>query len=62
MKNHIKIKRSQAGLSQYELAFLLGCSVSYLSLVENNRVLATWAFQRKAAEIFRAHIYELFGY
>ena len=52
MKNLIKIKRWEAGLKQYELAFLLGCSAPYLSMVENNRVDATDEFKQKAAELF----------
>ncbi|HPI73282.1 MAG TPA: helix-turn-helix transcriptional regulator [bacterium] len=60
MKNVIKIKRWEAGLKQYELAFLLGCSATYLSMVENNRVEATKEFKRKAAEIFGVRVDELF--
>jgi DNA-binding XRE family transcriptional regulator len=60
MKNVLKIKRWEAGLKQYELAFLLGCSATYLSMVENNRVEATKEFKRKAAEIFGVRIEELF--
>lgn len=60
MKNQVKIKRWEAGLKQYELAFLLGCSPAYLSMVENNRVEATSEFKRKAAEIFGAQADELF--
>ena len=41
MRNILKVKRWESGLKQYELAFLLGCSSTYLSLVENNRVEAT---------------------
>ncbi len=61
MKNMVKIKRWEAGLKQYELAFLLGCSAAYLSMVENDRVEATSEFKRKAAEIFGARVDELFG-
>jgi len=60
MKNLLKVKRWEAGLKQYELAFLLGCSATYLSMVENNRVEATQDFKRKAAEIFGVRIEELF--
>ena len=60
MKNKIKIKRWEAGLKQYELAFLLGCSAPYLSMVENNRVDATEEFKRKAAELFGEPVKELF--
>ncbi len=61
MKNMLKIKRWEAGLKQYELAFLLGCSATYLSMVENNRVEATQEFKRKAAEIFGVSIDEIFS-
>lgn len=60
MKNLLKIKRWEAGLKQYELAFLLGCSATYLSMVENNRVEATNEFKRKAAEIFGMKVEDLF--
>ena len=52
MRNILKVKRWESGLNQYELAFLLSCSSTYLSLVENDRVEATMDFKRKAAEIF----------
>ncbi|MBN2357393.1 helix-turn-helix transcriptional regulator [candidate division KSB1 bacterium] len=60
MKNLLKIRRWEAGLKQYELAFLLGCSATYLSMVENNRVEATSDFKRKAAEIFGVKVDDLF--
>jgi transcriptional regulator with XRE-family HTH domain len=61
MKNMLKIKRWEAELKQYELAFLLGCSATYLSMVENNRVEATQEFKRKAAEVFGVPVDELFA-
>lgn len=60
MRNQLKIKRWEAGLKQYELAFLLGCSSTYLSMVENNRIEATSEFKRKVAEIFNVNISEIF--
>ncbi len=60
MRNRIKIKRWEAGLKQYELAFLLGCSATYLSMVENDRVEATFKFKRKAAEVLGIPMEELF--
>ena len=60
MKNALKIKRWQAGLKQYELAYLMGCSSTYLSLVENNRIEPTNSFKLKASEIFNTHMDELF--
>ncbi len=60
MKNVLKIKRWEAGLKQYELAFLLGCSSTYLSLVENNRIEATAGFKEKAAELFNVPVDEIF--
>ena len=60
MKNQLKVKRWEAGLKQYELAFLLGCSATYLSMVENNRVEATHDFKKKAAEILGVTIEDLF--
>ena len=60
MRNVLKVKRWEAGLKQYELAFLLGCSATYLSMVENNRVEATNEFKRKTAEIFGLPLDEIF--
>ncbi len=60
MRNQLKIKRWEAGLKQYELAFLLGCSSTYLSMVENNRIEATVEFKRKVSEIFNVSIGEIF--
>ena len=60
MKNLLKVKRWEAGLKQYELAFLLGCSSTYLSLVENNRIEATSEFKRKSAEIFSVPVDDIF--
>jgi DNA-binding XRE family transcriptional regulator len=60
MRNLLKVKRWEAGLKQYELAFLLGCSSTYLSLIENNRIEATNEFKRKASEIFSVKVEEIF--
>ena len=60
MKNLLKVKRWEAGLKQYELAFLLGCSSTYLSLVENDRIEATKEFKKKAAEIFNVNVEDIF--
>ena len=61
-RNKLKVKRWEAGLKQYELAFLLGCSAPYLSMVENNRAEATHEFKRKAAAIFETSVDDLFPY
>ena len=60
MMNNLKIKRWESGLKQYELAFLLGCSATYLSMVENNRIEATSEFKKKTAEIFGLTLDEIF--
>ena len=60
MKNLLKIKRWERGIKQYELAILLGCSSTYLSMVENGRVEPTEKFKSKAAEIFNAPVEKLF--
>ncbi|MDZ7271764.1 MAG: helix-turn-helix transcriptional regulator [candidate division KSB1 bacterium] len=59
-RNLLKVKRWEAGLKQYELAYLLGCSAPYLSMVENNRVEPTEEFKRRAASIFELPVSELF--
>ena len=56
MKNLLKIKRWEHGIKQYELAILLGCSSTYLSMVENGRVEPTDKFKNKVAEIFNAPV------
>ncbi len=61
MKNRLKIRRWEAGLKQYELAFLLGCSATYLSMVENDRVEANHEFKRKTAQVLGVPVEELFG-
>ena len=60
MKNLLKIKRWERGIKQYELAILLGCSSTYLSMVENGRVEPTEKFKTKVAEIFNAPVDQLF--
>ena len=59
-KNLLKVRRWEAGLKQYELAYMLGCSAPYLSMVENNRVEPTEEFKRRAAAIFEVPVSELF--
>ncbi len=59
-RNLLKVRRWEAGLKQYELAYLLGCSAPYLSMVENNRVEPTEEFKRRAASIFEVPVSELF--
>lgn len=60
MHNQLKIKRWEAGIKQYELANLLGCSASYLSMVENGRVEPLKEFKAKAAQILNLEIEVLF--
>jgi DNA-binding XRE family transcriptional regulator len=60
MRNNLKIRRWESGLKQYELAFLIGCSTAYLSMVENNRIEATTEFKKKTSEIFGIAISEIF--
>ncbi|MDZ7316651.1 MAG: helix-turn-helix transcriptional regulator [candidate division KSB1 bacterium] len=61
MRNQLKIKRWESGIKQYELAILLGCSSTYLSMVENGRIEPTEQFKSKAAEIFNTTVEELFS-
>lgn len=60
MRNQLKIKRWETGLRQYELANRLGCSASYLSMVENGRIKPTEEFKAKAAGVFQLAINILF--
>lgn len=60
MQNLLKIKRWESGIKQYELAILLGCSSTYLSMVENGRIEPTESFKIKVAEIFNVPVNELF--
>lgn len=60
MRNLLKIKRWESGIKQYELAILLGCSSTYLSMVENGRIEPTEHFKVKVAEIFNTPVDELF--
>jgi len=61
MRNVLKIKRWEAGIKQYELAILLGCSSTYLSMVENGRVEPTEKFKEKVAEIFNESTCDIFA-
>lgn len=60
MKNMLKVKRWEAGIKQYELANRLGCTASYLSMVENGRVEPPDEFKAKTALIFNLEIETLF--
>jgi len=60
MKNLIRFYRWEAGLKQYELANLLGCSAPYLSRVENCREKVTEEFKRKVAKIFNVNVEDIF--
>jgi transcriptional regulator with XRE-family HTH domain len=60
MKNLLKIRRWEAGLRQYELASHLGCSASYLSMVENGRMEPTEEFKAKAAAVLQIEVKALF--
>lgn len=60
MKNLLKIKRWEAGMKQYELAMLLECSSTYLSMVENGRVEPTEKFKKKVAKIFEVSTTDIF--
>ncbi|HOZ36287.1 MAG TPA: helix-turn-helix transcriptional regulator [bacterium] len=61
MKNVLKTKRLEAGLKQYELAFLLGCSASHLSRVESGQRKASEGLKREAANLFDLKVGEIFG-
>ncbi|RPH94480.1 MAG: XRE family transcriptional regulator, partial [Calditrichaeota bacterium] len=58
MRNFLKIKRWESGIKQYELAILLGCSSTYLSMVENGRIEPTERFKIKVSEIFNLPVEE----
>lgn len=60
MNNILKIKRWERGIKQYELAILLGCSSTYLSMVENGRIQPSENFKEKVAEIFNLDIEDIF--
>lgn len=60
MKNILKIKRWERGIKQYELAILLGCSSTYLSMVENGRIQPSQNFKEKVSEIFNLEIEDIF--
>jgi transcriptional regulator with XRE-family HTH domain len=47
-------------MKQYELANRLGCSASYLSMVENGRVEPPEEFKTKAAAALQTEVKELF--
>lgn len=49
----LKVKRWEAGIKQYELANLLGCTASYLSMIENGRIEPTEEFKVRAAMVLK---------
>ena len=61
MRNVLKIKRWERGIKQYELAILLGCSSTYLSMVENGRIEPTEKFKTKVAELFNLPQEDIFS-
>jgi len=60
VRNLLKVKRWEVGIKQYELAILLGCSSTYLSMVENGRIEPTDTFKAKVAEIFNSTVEDIF--
>ncbi len=60
MRNLLKLKRWEAGMKQYELANRLGCSASYLSMVENGRLEPTQEFKDKVAATLNLNVEEVF--
>lgn len=60
MKNLLKLKRWEAGMKQYELANRLGCSASYLSMVENGRMEPTQEFKDKVAATLNLNVEDVF--
>ena len=60
MKNLLKVRRWEVGIKQYELASRLGCSASYLSMVENGRIEPEEEFKEKAATILNLGVDILF--
>ncbi len=60
MKNLLKVRRWEVGMKQYELANRLGCSASYLSMVENGRLEPPEEFKKKAAATLNLKVEELF--
>ncbi len=60
MKNLLKLKRWEAGMKQYELANRLGCSASYLSMVENGRLEPTQEFKDKVAATLNLNVEDIF--
>jgi putative transcriptional regulator len=60
VKNLLKLKRWEAGMKQYELANRLGCSASYLSMVENGRLEPTPEFKDKVAATLNLNVEDVF--
>jgi DNA-binding XRE family transcriptional regulator len=60
VKNLLKLKRWEAGMKQYELANRLGCSASYLSMVENGRLEPPEEFKEKVAATLNLNVDDLF--
>lgn len=60
MKNTIREKRKQLGLSQEELARRCGVSRQTINAIENNKYDPTLALAIKLARLLGLHVDELF--
>lgn len=59
-KKSLRARRWEADLKQFELAFLLGCSSTYLSLVENNRENPSQEFKKKQPKFLATRLRKFF--
>jgi len=60
MRNNLKAKRNEKALKQPELAFMANCSVTYISLIENNHVVPAKKMRQQLAGILECEEEDLF--
>lgn len=59
MKNKLKVKMAELGISNKELAALTGLTVVYISMIRNNKVNITMATLQKIADALQIEVKEL---
>ena len=60
MKNNIKIRRKEAGLTQEELAKMLSVTRQTINAIENNKYNPTLELAIKIARLLNVKVEELF--
>ncbi|OSI20418.1 helix-turn-helix transcriptional regulator [Neisseria dumasiana] len=57
--NAIKTARKKSGLSQCELATLIGCTQTHISSLENGKKQASTQLAKKISEVLKVDVMEI---